>query len=146
MPTHAEKRILPYTAEQMAALVADVEKYPEFLPWVRSVKILDRGETSFTATLEIGYKIFRETYTSMVTILYPHRIDVTYLKGPFKYLNNHWVFNRLEGDRVEIDFYIDFEFHSSFLQSLLQPVFKEAVKMMIATFEKRAESLYGKRV
>jgi coenzyme Q-binding protein COQ10 len=142
MPTHAEKKILPYRAEQIFDLVADVERYPEFLPWVISATVVNRKETSFLADLSVGYKFFRESYRSEVVLHSPHRIDVNYINGPFRYLNNHWVFNQIDEKHVEIDFFIDFEFHSSFFQGMMQTVFSEVVKRMIQAFEKRASEVY----
>lgn len=142
MPTHAEKRILPYRAEQIFDLVTDVEKYPEFLPWVLSAKIIKRESDRFTADLEIGYKIIRASYRSEV-VLTPHKtIDINYINGPFHYLNNHWNFRQLNEKLMEVDFFIDFEFQSSYLQTLLQSAFGEVVRRMIQAFEKRAASIY----
>src|ERR1051325_10965782 len=92
MPTHAEQRVLPYTPEQLFALVADIERYPEFLPWCVGARIRERGDTVILAALIIGFSIFRERFTPRVTLTPPHRIDVVYTEGPFKYLNNHWIF------------------------------------------------------
>lgn len=144
MPTHAEKRILPFKAKQIFDLVADVEKYPDFLPWVISAKIISREENKFTADLEIGYKIIRTSYRSQV-VLTPHQtIDINYVDGPFRYLNNHWHFKELGEQLMEVDFFIDFDFQSSYLQILLQSAFTEVVKRMIQAFEKRAAEIYSK--
>lgn len=142
MPTHAEKKILPYRAEQIFDLVADVERYPEFLPWVISAAIVSHKENSFLADLSVGYKIFRESYRSEVVLDPPNRIDINYVNGPFRYLNNHWVFTQIDDKHVEIDFFIDFEFHSNFFQGMMQTVFSEVVKRMIHAFEKRAAEVY----
>ncbi len=144
MPTHAEKRILPFKAKQIFDLVADVEKYPDFSPWVISAKIISREENKFTADLEIGYKIIRTSYRSQV-VLTPHQtIDINYVDGPFRYLNNHWHFKELGEQLMEVDFFIDFDFQSSYLQILLQSAFTEVVKRMIQAFEKRAAEIYSK--
>ena len=143
MPTHAEKRISPYTSKQMYDLVADVERYPEFLPWCVAVRIKSRTENTLTADLVIGYKMARESFTSTVT-LHPHeKVDVKYEKGPLRYLNNHWKFRDLKDGGCEIDFYVDFAFHSSLVQQAIAYFFNEAVKIMINAFEKRAEELYA---
>lgn len=142
MPTHAEKRILPYRAEQIYDLIANVELYPEFLPWVQSTNVISRTENSFVADLAVGYKFLSDAYRSEV-ILHPHhRIDVLYVKGPFKHLNNHWIFTQLDEKHVEVEFYIDFEFKSGLLQGMMQSVFSEVVKRMIHAFEKRAAEIY----
>ena len=92
MPTHAERRPLPYRPDQLYQLVADVERYPEFLPWCLAARIRERGPTLVVADLLIGYKMVRERFTSRVTLSPPGRIDVSYTEGPFRYLNNHWLF------------------------------------------------------
>lgn len=147
MPTHAEKRRLPHTPEQMFDLVSDVEKYPEFLPWCVATRIRSRennetGDT-ITADMVIGYKLFRERFNSKVVLDRPGmRIDVAYSEGPFRYLNNHWLFLK-DGDGTIVDFYVDFEFRSRLLQKLIGAVFNEAVKIMVHAFEKRALKIYG---
>ncbi len=143
MPTHAEQRVLPYTQEQLFALVADVEHYPEFLPWCVASRIRRREGDVFFADLVIGFKMVRERFTSKVTLSRPGRVDVTYTEGPFHHLNNHWVFKPLPDGGTEIDFYVDFEFRSKLLQTLIGALFNEAVKMMVSAFEKRARQLYG---
>ena len=93
--------------------------------------------------LVVGFKVFRETFTSKVTLHAPNRIDVEYINGPFRYLNNHWQFNSMNsGRRTEIDFFIDFEFRSRLLQSVASPVFNEAVRRMVGAFERRADAIY----
>lgn len=142
MPTHAEKRLLPFTPEQLFDLVADIESYPEFLPWCTAARIRRREGNELHADLVIGFKMVREKYTSRVRLDHPRRIDVEYLEGPFKYLNNHWVFEPTEGGTL-IDFYVDFEFRSALLQKLIGMVFNEAVRLMVGAFETRARKLYG---
>lgn len=143
MPTHAEKRIMPYTAQQLFDLVADVEKYPQFLPWALSCTIIRQIDNVIYADLAIGFKVFREKFTSKVTLNGPERIDVEYLDGPFKYLNNHWIFTDLGDGTAQIDFFVDFEFRSKILQAVIGTLFNEAVKLMVAAFERRAKQLYG---
>ncbi|WP_424931536.1 type II toxin-antitoxin system RatA family toxin [Amaricoccus macauensis] len=152
MPTHAEKRIMPYSADEMYALIADVSKYPEFLPWcaaarVRGSKPLpDENGEVMDADLVISFKVYREKFGSRVTLRPDqHRIDVEYLDGPFKYLNNHWKFVPLDEKRCEVDFFVDFEFRSSILQRLIGVVFNEAMQRIVRAFERRAEQLYGPR-
>ena len=153
MPTHAEKRLLPHTPDQLFRLVADVEKYPEFLPWCLAVRVRrreavpegDGGGELVIADMAIGFKVFRERFTSRVECKAPDRIDVTYTDGPFKYLNNHWVFEPAGDGQCEIDFYVDFEFRSAILQKAIGLVFNEAVQKMVNAFETRARALYGDR-
>ena len=146
MPTHAEKRLLPYTPENLYDLVSDVEKYPEFLPWCIALRIRRREIRMINADMIIGFKVFREKFTTCVTLNPPHRIDVEYLDGPFKYLNNHWIFNPIDGGACEIDFYVDFEFKSILLQKAIGAVFNEAVQKMINAFETRAHKVYGNQL
>ena len=143
MPTHAEKRLIPFSPEQMFELVADIEKYPEFLPWCIGTRIRERDGNLVLADMVIGYKVFRERFTSRVTLSPRDRIDVSYAEGPFKYLNNHWQFLPAEEGHCLIDFYVDFEFHSRLLQKMIGVVFGEAVKIMVQAFEKRAHEIYG---
>ncbi len=143
MPTHAEKRVLAYTPRQLFDLVADIEKYPEFLPWCLAARIREREGNRLAADMVIGFKMFRERFTSWVTLDREHcRIDVAYAHGPFKYLTNHWVFEEHPRGCV-IDFYVDFEFHSRLLQKLIEALFQEAVRRMVGAFETRARALYG---
>lgn len=143
MPTHAEIRVLPFTPEQMFDLVADIERYPEFLPWCVAARIRDRNGDTLIADMVIGFKMFRERFTTRDVLDRPRRIDVTYSDGPFKYLNNHWVFEPTDDGGCRVDFYIDFEFHSRILQRLIGVLFNEAVQIMVSSFEKRARALYG---
>jgi coenzyme Q-binding protein COQ10 len=143
MATHAEKRVLPYRPEQLYDLVADVEKYPEFLPWCIGARIRDRQPDVLIADLVIGFKGFRDGFTSRVTLNRPEmRIDVAYLDGPFRYLNNHWVFRELADGGCEIDFFVDFEFRSRLLQRIIGMLFNEAVRRMVDAFESRAATIY----
>ena len=143
MPTHAEQRVLPYTPEQLFDLVADVERYPDFLPWCVACRIRERERQVILADLVIGFKLFRERFSSRVTLDRPRRIHVAYTEGPLKYLNNHWTFESQGGGHSLIDFNIDFEFHARLMQSLMAILFNEAVKVMVSAFEKRATQLYG---
>src|SRR5437660_4694953 len=143
MPTHAEQRVLPYTPEQLFALVADVERYPEFLPWCVGARVRERRPDLVVADLIIGFRMFRERFTSRVALDPPRRIDVTYAEGPFRYLNNHWVFEKAPGG-CRIDFFVDFEFKSRLLQRVIELLFHEAVRRMVGAFEHRAEQLYGR--
>lgn len=153
MPTHRETRQLPYTPEQVFALVADVEKYPEFLPWCVACRIKQRETpTRFTADMAIGFKMVREKFTSRVTLEPPAasshgKITVEYLDGPFKYLINTWQFKphtTTTGKVVtELEFFLDFEFRSKLLQSIIGMLFEEAVRRMVAAFEARAAVLYA---
>ena len=145
MPTHAEKRILPHTREQLFDLVSDIEKYPEFLPWCMATRVRQQTEDTSISDMVIGFKMFREKFTTKVVLRRPGRIDVSYFEGPFKYLNNHWIFEPHGNGACLIDFYVDFEFRSKILQATIGAVFNEAVRRMISAFEKRADKLYGNK-
>lgn len=143
MPTHAEKRHLPYTPEQLWDLVAGVERYPEFLPWCSASRITRRDGNVFFADLVISFKVFRERFESKVTLQPKTGIDVEYIDGPFKYLNNHWRFEPAPDGGCIVDFYVDFEFRSKMLQRLIGILFDEAVRRMVGAFVARARTLYG---
>ena len=148
MPTHSEKRTMPYSAEQMYALIADVAAYPEFLPWCAAARVRSRTPQETTEVIEadlvISFKVFRERFGSRVTLRpQENRIDVEYLDGPFRYLNNHWHFVPNEEGGCEVDFFVDFEFKSAILQSIIGVVFNEAMQRIVRAFEARAMSLYG---
>ena len=143
MPTHAEKKVLRYSPEQLFDMVADVRRYPEFLPWCVGARVLTRDDQVLTADLTIGFRMFRETFRSRVGLNKPGHIHVTYENGPFRYLNNHWRFTPVAGG-TEVDFFVDFEFRSRILQVAIGVVFNEAVRLMVRAFERRAIQLYGR--
>jgi coenzyme Q-binding protein COQ10 len=143
VPTHAEKRVVPYTPEQMFDLVAGIERYPEFLPWCLASRVRSREGDTIVADLVIGFKMIRERYTSRVILDRPERIHVEYLEGPLKRLTNHWLFLPHPSGGTEVDFYVDFEFKSRILQSLIGVLFHEALRRLVAAFEERAKRLYG---
>lgn len=147
MPTHSETKSLPHTAQQMYDLVADVSRYPEFLPWcaaarIRSVTPGD-GCQVMDADLVISFKVFRERFGSRVT-LFPEimKIDTEYLDGPFKYMKSDWVFRDAPGG-CEVDFHVDFEFKNAILQGIIGVVFDQAMHRIVRAFEERADALYG---
>ncbi len=133
----------------MYALIADVGSYPEFLPWCSAARIRSRtsepdGSEVMEADLVISFKVFRERFGSRV-VLRPQtrQIEVAYLDGPFKFLNNHWTFTPLEDGGCEVDFFVEFEFKSFVLQKLIGVVFHEAMQRIVRAFEGRARDLYG---
>ncbi len=143
MPTHAEHKLVPYTAEQMFELVADVGKYHEFLPWCAASRLRTDTDTELTADLTIGFGPFRESFTSVVALERPRTVNVKYENGPFRYLNNQWTFTPApHGCRV--DFFVDFEFRSRMLQAAIGVVFNQAVEAMVKAFLKRARDVYGR--
>lgn len=142
MPTHAEKRLVPYAPGQLFDLVADVGRYPEFLPWCVGADVREQSETHLVADLTIGFKVFRESFTSRVALDRPDMVHVSYENGPFRYLNNHWKFIPHERGCL-VDFYVDFEFRSRLLQAAIGVVFNEATRLMVNSFLRRARSVYG---
>ena len=133
MPTHHETRFLPQTAEQLFDLVSDVDDYPNFLPWCVALRVTSRNDNEIRADMVVGFKMLREKFTSRVTLTPKERIDVEYLDGPFRYLENRWLFIDKDGG-CEIDFFIDFEFRSRLLRKIMEPLFHEAVRRMVRTF------------
>ena len=154
MPHHSETRVMPYTAQQMYDLVADVARYPEFLPWNSAARIRSRRPGPADATgavpevmeadLVISFKLFRERFGSRVT-LWPqhHQVDTEYLDGPFKYLKSYWKFRDREEGGCEVEFFVDFEFKNAILQGVIGIVFDEAMRRIVKAFETRAATLYG---
>ncbi len=152
MPSHHEKRVLPHSPAQLYALVADIERYPEFLPWCIAARNNRREATAdgeiVWSDLVIGFKLVRERFTSKVTLTpeavgAPPRIDVEYVEGPLRYLKNHWIFRPAPDGGCEIEFFVEFEFRSRILQRLIGVLFHEAITRMVRAFEKRAQDLYG---
>jgi len=142
MPSFAEERHLPYSQQKIFDLVADVERYPEFLPWCIGCRVTKRENQLIEADMLVGFKMVRERFTSRVSLSSPNSIQVEYLDGPFRYLNNNWTFNPTE-DGCVIHFYIDFDFRSRLLRRLIGPLFSEAVRRMVSAFDNRALALYG---
>ena len=140
---HEERRIIKHTPKDLFNLVADVKKYPEFLPWCLGARTKNKTLKSFEADLIIGFKIYREIYSSKIFLNEKDRkIIVNYKDGPFEYLENYWLFKE-NPDGCEIEFMVDFRFKSIFLQTLMETLFKEAVVKMVKAFENRANELYG---
>ncbi|MCH8467439.1 MAG: type II toxin-antitoxin system RatA family toxin [Roseinatronobacter sp.] len=148
MPQHHEYRHMPYSVEQIFDLVADVARYPEFLPWTAAARIRSRkpiaGGEEIEADLVISFKVFRERFGSRVQ-LYPEagRIDTAYLDGPFKYMLSHWQVDAGPDGGCIVDFSVDFEFRNPVLQTLIGVVFDQAMRRVVGAFEARAKQLYG---
>ncbi|WP_419808207.1 type II toxin-antitoxin system RatA family toxin [Sphingomonas sp.] len=142
MPSHHETRHLPYTPEQMYDLVADVRRYPEFLPWVSAMRVRQDGPTETLADMIVGFKGLRETFTSRVEKERPTRIHVDYVDGPLKHLRNDWVFRPEGQGGCAVDFTVDFAFKNRVFEMLAGQVFGVALRKMIGAFETRAGQLY----
>lgn len=143
MPGIHEVYALPYSAEQMFDLVADVGRYQEFLPWVVATRVKSDSETEMVADMLVGFKQLREKFTSRVIKQRPDRIEVHYLDGPMKDLDNRWLFRPLPDGGCEVDFCVDFTFRNAMFEALAGQYFGRAFRKMVAAFEARAHQLYG---
>src|SRR3954466_9582682 len=143
MPRHSETRYLPYTPEQLFDMVADVEHYDEFLPWVVAVRVRSSSQVETVADLVVGFGAFKERFTSRVMKDPPTLICVDYIEGPLKYLHNEWRFERAADGGTDVHFSVDFAFRSRLFESLAGAMFDRALRRMISAFEQRAAALYG---
>jgi coenzyme Q-binding protein COQ10 len=143
VPRHSEVKHLPYTPDQLFDLVADVEKYDEFLPWVSAVRVRSNSESEMVADLIVGFNAFKERFTSRVTKERPGHIRVDYVEGPLKYLKNEWRFEPADGGGTDVHFSVDFAFKSRLFESLAGAMFDRALRRMTGAFEQRAAALYG---
>lgn len=143
MPRHTETRALPYAPAQMFDLVADVRRYPDFLPWVIALRVRDDSPTATIADMIVGFKGLRESFTSKVEKERPHRIRVEYVDGPLKYLRNDWRFEADGQGGCRVVFCVDFQFKNRLFERLAGQVFDAALRRMIGAFEARAHTLYG---
>lgn len=149
MPQFANKRRVRHSAEKMFDLVADVEKYPQFVPLCKSLKIKQRtqgegGREIIVADMTVAFQLISETFTSRVTLDRANlKILVEYLKGPFSRLENKWTFEPRGGDACDVGFFISYEFRSRMLAVLMGAMFDAAFQRFAAAFEKRADEVYG---
>lgn len=152
MSTHRESRELPFSKDQLFDLIADFERYPEFLPWCVAARTKQRETTvgsdgqeviTLVAELAVRFKMFREKFTTRDLLdRASGKIHIEYIDGPFHHLDNDWTFEETP-DGCIIHFFIDFEFRSRFLQSMMATMFEKAVLRMVSAFETRAHELYG---
>jgi coenzyme Q-binding protein COQ10 len=147
MLSHVEQKTLPYTPEQMFDLVAAVDQYSQFAPWCVASRINRwEGKHVFYADLVVGYKLFREKFSSKVILDPKREISIEYQKGPLKNLTNHWIFSEGSNGSCTIDFSVEFEFKNKALQTLATVFFNEVVKRLIGAFEARAHQVYGEPI
>ncbi|MEA2986769.1 MAG: coenzyme Q-binding protein [Alphaproteobacteria bacterium] len=150
MPQFSTKRRVGHTAAEMFDLVADVDRYPEFVPLCRALKVKSRtkkeeGGEVLVADMTVAYKLVRETFTSRVTLDKPKlQILVEYLSGPFSHLQNRWNFRPVDEGGCEVEFFIAYEFRSRVLAALMGAMFDSAFRRFADAFEKRADQIYGK--
>ena len=151
MPRFSSKRRVPHSAEQMFDLVADVERYPEFVPLCHSLSVRQRtkrpdGTEIVVADMTVSFKLVRESFTSQVTLDRPNlKILVEYLRGPFRSLENRWSFEPQGEDACDVGFYLAYEFRSRMLAALMGAMFDTAFGRFSAAFEKRADVVYGRK-
>ena len=148
MPRHSETKHLPHRAIQMYDLVADVARYPEFLPWTAAARIKSRdaieGGEVMEADLVISFKVFRERFGSRITLLPGQQTILTeYVDGPFRHLKSVWRFRDVPEGGCEVAFEVDFEFRKAILAGVIGLVFNEAMSRVVRAFEARAAKLYG---
>ncbi len=143
MPGIKEKRVLPYSCEQMFDLVADVGSYGKFLPWVVAARVRENSETEMVADMLVGFKALREKFVSRVEKRRPEFIEVHYLDGPMQDLDNIWLFHPRDDGGCEIDFCVDFTFKNKVFEALAGQYFDRAFRKMVSAFETRAHELYG---
>ena len=143
MPGIRETRRLPYSAEQMFDLVADVGRYGEFLPWVIATRVRSNTETEMIADMVVGFKAIRESFTSRVTKQRAREIAVHYVDGPLSDLDNVWTFRAVDDHTCEIDFLVEFTFKNRLFERIAGQYFDRAFRKMVEAFETRASQLYG---
>ncbi len=143
MPGIREIRRLPWSSQQMFDLVSDVGRYAEFLPWVVATRVRSDSETEMVADMMIGFNALREKFTSRVIKDRPHRIEVIYIDGPMRDLDNVWTFRPLKEGGCEIEFCVDFTFRNAIFEALAGQYFDRAFRKMVNAFEARAQVLYG---
>ena len=150
MPKFNSRRPVKHSAPQMFDLVADVERYPEFVPLCQSLRVRKRtpgddGTETLIADMTVAYKLLRETFTSRVTLDRPKlAIRVAYLNGPFSHLDNRWTFKPTGERACEVEFFIDYEFKSRMLALLMGAMFDAAFRRFADAFERRADIVYGR--
>lgn len=140
---YKESRVINHTPNNLFKLVSDVSNYPEFLPWCLGARIKNQDDNSFEADLIIGFKIYKEIYSSKIFLdIKNKKIDVKYKDGPFEHLENYWIFKK-DKNGCKVEFMVDFKFKSNFLQTIMETLFSEAVRRMVKAFETRANELYN---
>ncbi|NJM49684.1 MAG: type II toxin-antitoxin system RatA family toxin [Sphingomonadales bacterium] len=143
MPSHHERRQLPHSAAQMYDLVADVRRYPQFLPWVSAIRVRQENDREMLADMIVGFKSLRETFTSRVLKVPKSSIVVDYLDGPMKHLHNKWIFEDIAGGGSVVDFTVDFAFRNAIFEAMAGQFFDSALRKMTGAFIARADALYG---
>ena len=152
MPQFTNKRQVAHASREMFDLVADVERYPEFVPLCRKLQVLKRstgadGTETIVADMTVAYKLVRETFTSRITLDRPKlQILVEYLEGPFSHMENRWSFRPVDDANCEVEFFISYEFRSRMLAMLMGAMFDLAFRRFAAAFERRADEIYARKI
>lgn len=149
MPSHERVHIVHYRLEDIYDLIIDIERYPEFLPWISAARIIEETEEMLIADLIIRFKIFSEHYRSRVELIPPKNrkaeVNVSLVSGPFSHLYNCWHLEGLKKNETRISFTLDFKFKSALLDNMVGVLFSNACQKMVAAFEGRAKELYESR-
>lgn len=135
--------LLPFSAEQMFALVNGIEEYPKFLPWCDGAQVIENGQDRLVATLAINYHGVKQTFSTENVNVAPTSINMSLREGPFKHLDGHWVFKPLRADACKIEFDLHYEFSSKLLEKVIGPVFNMIANSFVDAFCQRAEAVYG---
>jgi ribosome-associated toxin RatA of RatAB toxin-antitoxin module len=135
--------LVPHAAEQMFALVDDVERYPQFLPWCAAAKVLERREGGKTARIDIDFHGVKAFFTTDNANFPPERIVITLNDGPFKHLHGEWRFRSLAEDACKVEFELAYEFATGLIETIVGPVFHHIASTFIDAFVRRAEQLYA---
>ncbi len=139
-----EKTVLVlHSAEQMYALVDAVEDYPKFLPWCGGVDLLERTQTSTSATLHINYHGLKQSFTTQNSKQFPHSMQINLKNGPFKHLDGDWRFVELRADACKIEFRLNYQFANGFLEKIIAPVFSHIATTFVDGFVARADKIYA---
>lgn len=138
---HTEVKILPYSKEALYDIVANVEIYPSFIPWISNVRVLDRYNNTVEYELSVDFKVVKEKFSTRDTFYKPDAIEITLLQGPFSYLYNTWQFESLGANTTKITFFIEFEFKNKLLGAMFSSIFVQAQKKILDAFDKRARDV-----
>ncbi len=145
MTTISKSALVPYSAAEMYVLVNDVESYPRFLPWCRSVRVLSRNDDEVRATLELARGAIQKSFTTCNRLQKDKMIEIRLVEGPFQHLEGFWRFDALDDRASKVSLDLDFEFSSRLISLALGPVFSQIVNTLVDSFQKRAVQVYGKR-
>ena len=147
MPLISRNALVPYSVEEMYHLVADIESYPEFLPWCRATEVLERNDDQVRASIEIARGALNKTFTTLNRMQKNKVIEMRLLKGPFKHLEGFWRFDALKDDSAcKISLDMDFEFESKLVAFAMGSIFNQIANTMVDAFSKRAVEVYGERI